>query len=546
MLARRVVSRQGAVALVVVGVLVGRAAHATSVEEFPDNGSEQEGRGGAWVARASDPLAAFYNPAGLAGQATRLTLQANFAVQSRCFTRVKALGDSTQDGVAPGGTYPRVCSENANALHPFVDPQLGFTWRLTDRIGLGLLLLGPSAVGATTWPEFVDGRAAPQRYLLLRSNVVFFTPTIGVGWEALPGLRVGASFQAGIAPQVDFVHATAATNAPNESPGADDIRAELKASSWFVPGFTLGSIWSPGDSIDVAGWYRWSAPIIARGDVTTAGNYFTSQVAKTPADTSGVTYGDTSKGDCGNPAFTTSKPCGNGNNARLKVPIPMEAKIGARYHRPRRGRRPGAEHRRDPIAHDVFDVEIDFTWANDSAVDSLELAFPSDANGNGTIPANPGIPEGKLPPNADVRYHFRDVFGVRIGGDYNVLPDRLAVRAGGFFETSAADPTYQNIDFDGADRVGLAAGATYRIALGSHAIDVMAAYGHVFFGTLGNSNPASPGLPGLTGTACNPASTASGSTCPDGNLKYRTNWPVNLGTITSSIDVLNIGASYRF
>jgi hypothetical protein len=49
-------------------------AHATGITEFPDNGSEQSGRGGAWVARASDPLAAFYNPAGLAGQPTRLIL----------------------------------------------------------------------------------------------------------------------------------------------------------------------------------------------------------------------------------------------------------------------------------------------------------------------------------------------------------------------------------------------------------------------------------------------------------------------------------------
>lgn len=30
------------------------AAHATNVTEMPDNGSEQHGRGGAWVARARD------------------------------------------------------------------------------------------------------------------------------------------------------------------------------------------------------------------------------------------------------------------------------------------------------------------------------------------------------------------------------------------------------------------------------------------------------------------------------------------------------------
>ena len=30
------------------------------------------------------------------------------------------------------------------------------------------------------------------------------------------------------------------------------------------------------------------------------------------------------------------------------------------------------------------------------------------------------------------------------------------------------------------------------------------------------------------------------------NQQYRTLWPVNLGTITSAINVLNVGASYSF
>ncbi len=82
-----------------------RDAHATNITEFPDNGSEQMGRGGAWVARASDPLAVAFNPAGLAGQRTALTLQANLTLKSSCYTRLKAADerlnlafDSTQTG----------------------------------------------------------------------------------------------------------------------------------------------------------------------------------------------------------------------------------------------------------------------------------------------------------------------------------------------------------------------------------------------------------------------------------------------------------------
>ncbi len=539
-----------AAALVAVSVLVApRAARATSVEEFPDNGSEQEGRGGAWVARASDPLATFYNPAGLAGQPTRLTLQANISSQNTCFTRVKATGDSTADGVTPGGQYPQVCSSGAF----FPDPQLAFTYRLTDRIGLGIAVLGPSAVGATTWPEFVNGSTpAPQRYLLISTNALLLTPTIGVGWEAAEGLRLGASFIFGTAPSIDFVNAAPGQNASNSLPSSNDIRNELKAKDPFFPGFTLGAIWSPTHELDVAGWFKWMSDVNATGDVITAANYFTPAVAK--GDKSNVVYGDTAEPYCytlpknGQPINPTDKPvCDGGNNGTVKVPIPMEAKLGIRYHK-LRSDVPYDPHKRDPMATDVFDVEADFTWANDSAFDNLQIRFSSGTAGTG-IPANPGIPAATIPTNADVRHHFRDVFGVRLGGDYNVLPDRLALRAGGFFETKAADSTYQNIDFDGAQRFGLALGGTYRIHLGDQgqAIELMAAYGHVFFASLNNDNPNGPGTPALTGIAClNNGTPPPNGVCPGGSQAYRTPWPVNVGDITSQINVINVGASYKF
>jgi long-subunit fatty acid transport protein len=520
-----------------------RIARATSVEEFPDNGSEQEGRGGAWVARASDPLATFYNPAGLAGQPTRLTLQANFTSQHTCFTRVKALNDLTQnDGATPGGKYPQVCSSAA----PFPDPQLAFTYRVNSRVGIGIAILAPSADGDQSWPSFVGSGSsailAPQRYLLMSSNTLLLTPTIGVGWEVLDGLRIGAAFIAGTAPSIDFVNASPALDPPNGAASGNDIRNELKAKDYFIPGFTLGTIWSPAPNLDVAGWYKWMSAINAKGDLTTETNYFTS-----PTNPKGVQYGDTAVSNCNQPAGSPNV-CGGGNNASVKVPIPMEAKLGVRWHQPRPDI-PYDPHLRDPMSQDVFDIEANFTWANDSAFDYLQIRFPADPDGTGKLPANPGIPGATIPPNADVQHHFRDVFGVRLGGDYNILPDQLAIRAGAFFETQAADSVYQNIDFDGADRFGIAAGGTYRIHVGAEkkqAIEFMLAYGHVFFGTLNNDNPSTTqGVGALTGVQCTTGSTTTG-VCPNGTQAHRTPWPVNLGTITSSINVINVGASFKF
>ena len=400
-----------------------RMARASSVEEFPDNGSEQEGRGGAWIARASDPLAAFYNPAGLAGQPTRLTLQANLSTQNTCFTRVKAANDTTQDGVTAGGSYPKVCNDGAF----FPDPQLGFTWHVSNRVGLGLLVLGPSAVGNVTWPEFVNGSTpAPNRYMLLKTNVVFLTPTIAVGWEAVDRLRLGASFQAGIAPSIGFANAAPALNADNTNPSNSDIRAELTAKDLFVPGFTLGALWSPNDEVDVAGWYKYSAPISAKGDIETAANYFTPQVAT--GNTSKVIYGDTALPNCNDPHL--SNQCGNGNNASINVPIPMEAKLGVRYHKRRAA---------------AYDPSTSATrWRRTSSTSRPTSPGRTTARSTTSSSASPGdVPAATVPfpPTPAFRgprcrqtptcaTTSKIVFGVHLGGDFNVLPDQLAIRAG--------------------------------------------------------------------------------------------------------------------
>ncbi len=392
----------GLVPLSAVACLWAGAAQASNILEFPDNGSEQMGRGGAWVARASDPLAAAFNPAGLAGQDTRLTLQANINFAHTCFTRQKGANDLTSnDGVMPGGTYPKVC----NSGSAFPNPQLAFAYKINERLTIGLAVLGPSAAGQTTWPEFATTSSGatipgPQRYLLIRSNVLLFEPTLGVGWEPIDRFRIGGAFIFGTAPTLDFANASAATN-QTADPGANDVRAELATKKGFIPGFNLGVLWSPTNNLDVAGWYKYMSPITASGaDLHVYSYYFTPQVAG---------------GNTGTPVQSGLY----GNAANIRVPIPMEAKLGLRYHEPRAGVVYN-EHRRDPIAQDAWDVEVDGTWAHDSQFKSIDINFPQTLSLQ-TV----GIP-GNLPPSASVPHEFKDVFGIRAGGDWNVLPDQLA------------------------------------------------------------------------------------------------------------------------
>ena len=560
-------------ALTALCLVIPSVAHATNVTEFPDNGSEQMGRGGAWVARASDPLATMFNPAGLAGQPSRVTIQNNTIFEHTCFTRIKAANDTTNDPLAsPSGTYPRAC----NDISPTINPQIGATIRISPRLGLGLLIIGPSSGGEKTYPDFVkDGngqnQAAPGRYLLVQQKGIILFPTVGLGYEVLDNLRIGASFSWGIA-RLNLTSATLSLNSDGTTPAANDTRAKLQVHDYFIPAFTLGAIWSATPNIDIAGWYKWTDAIRASGDAGTQANYYGKQNAG--GDDSKVRYGDTIYDDCGTglQSYAQTKPCGDGGNAKVKFVIPMEAKLGFRYHKPRtevplapavpteggpsepsQPRSLAPDHVRDPLATDVFDLEADLTWANDSSASDLEIRFPGDDTGKGKLPVA-GVAGGEIPPNADQHRGFKDVVGLRVGGDYNLLPDRLALRAGAFFESSAANPQYQNIDFAPSTRFGLALGGTYRIRLGegekTSALELMLGYGHVFFAEQSRTDPNASGTNGLAGTSCNGhngnAAIPGTQTCTNGSQRYRTEWPVNLGTITNALNVINVGVAYRF
>jgi long-chain fatty acid transport protein len=199
-------------------------------------------------------------------------------------------------------------------------------------------------------------------------------------------------------------------------------------------------------------------------------------------------------------------------------------------------------HRRDPMSQDIFDIEADLTWAHDSQFQAINIAIP-----NG-IPT-PGINGSFLPPDASVPHNYKDVVGARFGGDYNILPDQLAVRAGAYFETAAQSSQYQNIDFAGQQRVGIAAGGTYRIHFGDEtqkkALEFSLGIGHTFIATTSNTNASGPGLSGLAGTLCLTGTPTNG-VCPNGTPTYKTAWPVNLGTITNAFTQINVGATYRF
>lgn len=463
-------------------------AHASTGIDSPEGDIEQMGRGSAWIARADTPLAAYYNPAALAFQSSGLYVGLDVMFRKTCFTRenpdgsayAAAPGAPPYDG-GPNDPPAAVCAQTG----AFPAPNLGAVWRINKQWGIGLALLGPHAYGKNVWPESVSFNGAlgqqtepsPNRYLLTDSSALELYPTLGVGFAPLENVSFGAAFIWGIATAdfTNFAEALSpmqATKYPvDDFANHSDLKAELKFHDYFIPGFVLSGMWAPAKTLDVSGMYKWMDDIhSSQADVKVLSRYWNGD--GTPNQTP---CGPGEPKDCN---LTVLQKVGN-----VSIANPMEARIGTRFHWPRKDAvvpnwanpdKNGGKPVHDPMSQDVFDVEVDFTWAHDSQVDALHLAFPANVTVNGT----PGV----LPTEPDIPHNWKDVFGARLGGDVVVIPNLLALRAGGWVETKGQDDAHLLLDFDNSNKAGIAGGASVRFGM----IDVHAAYQHTFWGTLDN------------------------------------------------------------
>lgn len=516
-------------------------AAASSGIDSPESGVVQVGRGSAWLARAEDPLAVYYNPAALAFQSSGVHLGAQLMFMNRCFTRKGDGGASVSPGNSlPGPGAPadperpqqvapaaEVCSKDG----AFPNPQLAATFRLGNRVGLGLAVVAPHTTGSNTWSESVPythksgeplTQPAPNRYLLVSNDATIVFPTLSVGLALTDTLSIGAGFLWGIAliHNVNFSEgispAGSATGLTDRYENSD-ARSELTAKDLFIPGFVVSALWSATPNLDVAAWFKWTDKVRAdHADLSLTTPYWDNAL------------GEPAKGVCeGNPDPKCNVTEAKGKGS-LSFTIPMEAKLALRYHMTRKdAQRPAfagdasqGRRVRDPLSEDLFDLELDFTWANNSAVDSFEVRFPSGQDrilvkGVGT----------SVPDNADIPRKWKDVMGVRLGGDLNILRSRLALRAGAFFEPKGQTDDYLALDFNLAERIGLSGGATVRLG----PVDVSAAFQHTFFGTLDNGGKGA--VHALSGQQ---------------NTGFRSRQAINGGVLKASLNEIGLSGTVRF
>jgi long-chain fatty acid transport protein len=527
-------------------------AHAGGFE-FAAPGTRALGRGGAFMARADDPMALGYNPAALAFlPGYQLMLGSHLSFYDACVQRDGSYDDSgvssswafeSQFG-APDASdpnnwvnqpFPEVCREG----YPGPSPQLVFSGHPLPWLGFAVGILAPSGVGNGRWGNAdgtieVDGRTlpTPTRYGLVEQDLLLFHPSIGVGVSPVDWISFGVTFQWGIG-IVDFVNHTSAA-AGAEDP-ADDVRTELNVTDPFVPAVIASVHLVPIDQLDVVFMARFSDSIDSSGTLRL---------------TTG-TYGTNMPGSL-RPTTTTIE----GTNLRAGQPwqfglsVRYADRINERHRDPEQ-----AEHVtgriEDRMQNEVWDLELDVVYQLNSQVKDFVVTQPEgaaatvcEASGD---PNNPCFSQfdAPLPRTLALPHGWNDQVSVRLGADWNVVPGMVALRAGAHFDTSGLNQRFQLQDFMPGMRLGLHAGATFRI----ERFDISVAYAHIFQFAETLEDPsyrlvAAQGMEGLC--------TGDQSYDPDRPVSDRGCYPlgygavVNGGTYSASYNVVSVQARYHF
>jgi len=558
-------------------------ADASSPLEYPDNGSASFSRGGAWLALANEPIAAHYNPAALAIQPGGFSIEQQLNFNHVCYDRRGPDGQPEQFTIAPNtdrGTMQYQPSCGGRGGFPYTIPSISVAVRLTKKLGVGVAVVPPATYGTadSTWEPFhlayfpaneAIGRnpyqqaPASYRYQQLEQHSTIIFPTIGIGYELLRNFRVGAAFVSGIA----VINTTSAgvttsalatdtelaspTSTVNMDHPADDSLSRLQTRDLFVPGVILSLHWSVTPKIDVALWGRYISDIHSQNGGLTVTT---------------IPYSQSTVGD--NPPYSTMKPvcrsdpCPTGTGIEVeysdrthkspfghfRLPYPPELRGGVRFHLPRSGmqskgkglalageRGPSV----DPLHDDVFDVELDGSYSFNESANTIEVRF-KDNQGKGAITLNP---TGFLPPNADRWNGYIDSVGVRLGGQYNVVQDKFAIRAGTWFETRSQEPEWLTIASVGGARGGFGGG----IVLRQDFIDI--SFGYQRHWNMGLDNKGHGAMKAAQGTVQGHEfdlnDEPAGVSTTD-RTQFRSLHTVNDGRVTQSAHAFTLGGTVRF
>jgi long-subunit fatty acid transport protein len=393
-------------ALVATG-LVPRAARAGGFE-LPDNGTQALGRGATFVAKADDPTAIYYNPAGLARQrGTRLLLNGNAYLHSFSFQRTGFFPDDPDDAATPWGDrpFPLVRNTAGPSFAPFL--ALSTDFGTLDRLTVAAGVFGPSWAASRTFPLGVRNAPAASRYDFVQSRTSILLPTAAAAYRVTPWLDVGVSAHL-VLGRFDhtFVSYTDVGQCPNVEYQPCDSRGTLAASSTNLAS-TIGALLRPSPSLAFGASFRTPVSVEAEGTMTSA-----------PPELGGVEVAP--------------------GRAFLSTALPWVLRTGVRY---------------IALDHDfeIYDLELDVTYE----------AWRS-AQGRGPRLQIPRL--GQLEDiDTNIVHGYKSTVSVRAGGAYNfqAAGGTVSLRAGGYFDSPATEHAFTRLDYDTLAKVAGTLGFGY-------------------------------------------------------------------------------------
>lgn len=461
---------------------VTHTAHAGGLE-LAGAGALGNARGGANAARAEDAMVLRNNPAGLAQMhGNTMMIAFNTSLFHACVDPVgyygwgvynvpgnfalpnARTGETETHVVTPNDPYysevlPTVCA--VNDVIPV--PQLGFTHRISERLGLGYGLIFPAAQPGGNWGdrnglvETENGiRPAPTRFMLMGNHSIGVFPQIGLGYAPFKGLSLGLTLEWGVI----IADARVMTSIGSGTRAGEGIVAHIEATDYFVPGLNASVHIKPIEPVDLVLAFRYQDNIKTSGTATTTAGLFTN--TQRPHDTTLIMD-------------------------ELRQNLPLHFTAGLRYAKKLTPDDQDAEGPQDPLGTERWDVELDVQYQLNSTnqvqlVDLRDGQFVEIEGADGSISRDNMAPaENRVPK------HWRDQVSLRVGGTFAAVPRVIALSLGAHYENRGIDPNYVQVDYWPFQRVGLHTGATIRIDNG---VDVTISYAHIFQETIEVAPPA--------------------------------------------------------
>lgn len=403
---------------------------------FGDNGAKAMVQGGAFTAQADDVSAMQHNPAGLTQlRGLSLLADANLMNNEVSFWRQ----DPGWNPDNPSNLMEPVTRSGSN-LFPggkvFVSPMFGasYGFELFGRaFTVALGLFAPPAVGLNeyTKPDYTrendrytrnPRRFSPNRYMLVRQDIVIAFPTLSLAYDLHPKVQVGVSLQL-VLSQFDFSQSvysglTEPARSTEEDPAFDSfVRASLPGQVGFTA--VGGVMVRPIDSLSFGASVRPPISIRARGKLT-------------------FELGDQAR------ALNAQV---TGDQGELTFTMPLEVRVGGRF-----------------SPSEKWGVNADFVYQGWNSLDALTLT-PIDM----TLSLNNAAPQPIAP--FRIPKNWVGTVSGRLGGSFRPFK-WTTFSAGVWYETSAQPLQFFALDFPHPNRLFLTGGVTGHLG----PVDVIAGF----------------------------------------------------------------------